>query len=131
MQGCTRGVHSVDVPKVEPSATSTPNKPPKMTGTVDGKEVYTTSSARSRPQKPAERSEAIPTAPPVSAKEAEDEDDLDATVPPGTACKRVGCKALFVSNDENRIGDGPGTKCIHHPGAVSVLVPYTHPYAET
>jgi len=125
MQGCTRGVHSVDAPKAEPSGTSTPNRTPKMTGTVDGKEVYTTSSARGQPPKPAERSEAIPiTSPSASTKKAEDEDDLDATVPPGTACKRAGCKVTFVSNDENRIGDGPGTKCVYHPGAVSVLVPY-------
>jgi len=130
MQGCTRGVHSVDAPKVEPSGTSTPNNSLKMTETVDGKEVYT-SSARSRPQKPAERSKAIPTAPPAPTKKVEEEDDLDATVPPGTACKRAACKVTFVSNDENRIGDGPGTKCVYHPGAVSVLVPYTPPCTET
>jgi len=114
--GCTRGVHSVDAPKVEPPAASTPNNSLKMTGTVDGKEVYT-SSARSRPQKPAERSEAIPAASPAPTKKVEEEDDLDTTVPPGTACKRSGCKVTFVSNDENRIGDGPGTKCVHHPGS--------------
>ena len=133
MQGCTRGVHSVEAPKVEPSGTSTPNGSLKMTETVDGKEVYTSSSARSRPQKPApaERSEAIPTAPPASTKKAKDEDDLDATVPPGTACKRAGCEVTFVSNEENRIGDGPGTKCVYHPGVVSMLVPYTPPYTET
>ena len=94
-----------------------------MTETADGKEVYTTRSALGQPQKPTERAAAISAAPPASSKEAEvDEDDLDAVVPPGTACKRSGCKLTFVSNEENRIGDGPGTKCVHHPGAVRMFI---------
>ena len=97
-----------------------------MTESADGKEVYTTPSIRSQPPKsPA----AIP---PASTKKVEvDEDDLEATVPHGTACKRAGCKVTFVSDEENRIGDGPGTKCVHHPGAVRVPVPYVPPYTET
>jgi len=117
--GCTRGVHSADAPKVEPSGTSsTPNRSLTMTETADGKEVYTTSSTRRQPRKPAERSAAIPTAPSAPpTKQVEDEDDLEAAVPQGATCKRAGCKVTFVSNEENRIGDGPGTKCVYHPGA--------------
>jgi hypothetical protein len=90
-----------------------------MTETADGKEVYTTRSALGQPQ---ERAAAIPAAPPASNKEVEaDEDDLDAIVPLGTACKRSGCKVTFVSNEESRNGDGPGTKCVYHPGAVSFV----------
>ncbi|KAH9005184.1 chord-domain-containing protein [Lactarius hatsudake] len=107
--GCTRGVHTEDAPKVEPKETpSTPNKSLTMTETSDGKEVYTTRSALSRPQGPTEPTAAIPAAPPASDKKAEaDEDDSDAS----------GCKVTFVSNEENRNGDGPGTKCVYHPGA--------------
>ncbi len=93
-----------------------------MTETADGKEVYTTRSALSRPQKPIETAAAIPTAAPASKKEAEaDEDDPDAIVPLGTTCKRAGCKVTFVSNEENRNGDGLGTKCVYHPGAVRMF----------
>jgi hypothetical protein len=89
-----------------------------MTESADGKEVYTSSSARSRPQEPAKLSAAVPVAPPVSVEKVEDEDDLEATVPNGTPCQRAGCKVAFVSDEENRIGDGPGTKCVYHSGAV-------------
>lgn len=89
-----------------------------MTETADGKEVYTSSSVRSRPQEPAKPSAAIPAAQPVSAEKVEEEDDLEATVPNGTPCQRAGCKVAFVSDEENRIGDGSGTKCVYHPGAV-------------
>ncbi|KAI9466240.1 HSP20-like chaperone [Lactarius psammicola] len=117
--GCTRGVHTEDAPKVEPKEIpSTPNKSLTMTETADGKEVYTTRSALGQPQKPTEPATAIPAAPRASNKKAEvDEDDPDAVVPPGTTCKRAGCKITFVSNEENRNGDGPGTKCVYHPGA--------------
>ncbi|KAI0006060.1 HSP20-like chaperone [Russula compacta] len=116
--GCTRAVHSADAPKVEPTAaSSTPDRSLTMTKSADGKEVYTTSSVRTQPQKPAEHSATIPIAPPASAKEVEEEDDSEAIVPSGTACKRAGCKVTFVSDDENRTGNGPGTKCIYHPGA--------------
>ena len=124
-------MHSADVPKVEPSGTATPNKPPTMTESIDGKEVYTTFSTPSRPQKLAERSAAIPIAPPASSKEVEDEDDLEATVPYGTTCKRAGCKATFVSDEESRTGDGPGAKCVYHPKAVRVPVPCILLYTET
>ena len=119
-QGCTRGVHSIEAPKVEPSATSsTPNKSLTMTESADGKEVYTSPSARSRPQEPAAKlSAGIPVAQPAPAEKVEEVDDLEATVPNGTPCQRAGCKVTFVSDEENRIGDGPGTKCVYHSGAV-------------
>jgi len=34
---------------------------------------------------------------------------------PGTSCKRQGCSAVFVSDAENRQGDGPGITCAYHP----------------
>ncbi|KAJ3564279.1 hypothetical protein NP233_g8399 [Leucocoprinus birnbaumii] len=45
----------------------------------------------------------------------EEEDDLIVPVTPGTTCRRRGCGLRFVSDDENRKGDGPGTVCIYHP----------------
>jgi len=102
------------------------------TESADGKEVYTMLSTRSQPQKPAESSAAIPIVQPAPIKEVvEDEDDLEATVPHGTTCKRAGCKVPFVSDEENRIGDGPGTKCVYHPGTVRAPVPCIPPYTET
>ena len=119
VQGCTRGVHSAEAPKVEPPATSsTPNRSLTMTESADGKEVYTSSSARRRPQEPAKLPGAIPVAQPVPAEKVEEEDDLEATAPQGTPCQRAGCKVTFVSDEENRKGDGPGTKCVYHPGVV-------------
>lgn len=104
-----------------------------MTESVNGKEIYTTAPARSQPQKLAERSATIPIAPPASTEKVEEkeEDDLEATVPPGTVCKRAGCKVIFVSNEENRTGDGPGTMCVHHPGAVRLPAPRIFPCIET
>ncbi|KAI0273659.1 chord-domain-containing protein [Gloeopeniophorella convolvens] len=112
--GCTRGVHSADAPKAEPFAKpATASSSVKLTESADGKEVYTT-PARVQPQRPP----AGPVTPPPPPIEPErEEEDLDAVVPPGTACKHAGCKITFVSNEENRTGDGPGTKCVYHSGA--------------
>jgi hypothetical protein len=99
-----------------------------MTESADGKEVYTSSSARTRPQESVKPSAAIPVSQPsaqlVSAEKVEEEDDLKAAVPKGTPCQRAGCKVTFVSDEENRTGDGPGTKCVYHPGAVREPSPW-------
>jgi len=103
---------------VEPSATSsTPSRPFTMSESTNGKETYTLASARNTPPRPTERSVSTPAASPTPTRHVEEEDDLEAVVPEGTPCKRAGCKATFVSNEENRTGDGPGTKCVYHPGA--------------
>lgn len=47
-----------------------------------------------------------------------EEDDLTVTVVPGTLCKRQGCSTVFVSDTENRQGDGPGAVCAYHPRPV-------------
>ena len=59
--------------------------------------------------------EALPQPQPI----VEEEDDLDVPVQPGTACRRRGCKTTFVSDDENRKGDGEGTQCTYHPAPVA------------
>ena len=113
-------MHSVEAPKVEPPAiSSTPNRSLTLTESADGKEVYISSSARRPPQEPAAKlSAATPVAQPASAEVVEEEDDLEATVSKGAPCQRAGCKVTFVSDEDNRIGDGPGTKCVYHSGAV-------------
>jgi len=45
----------------------------------------------------------------------EEQDDLSVIVPPGTTCRRKGCGVAFVSDEENRLGDGEGTRCTYHP----------------
>ncbi|KAF5391729.1 hypothetical protein D9757_001801 [Collybiopsis confluens] len=44
-----------------------------------------------------------------------EEDDLNISVTPGTACRRPGCGVAFASDEENRLGDGQGTRCTYHP----------------
>ena len=48
-----------------------------------------------------------------------EEDDLNATVPPGTVCRRKGCGVTFISDEVNRQGDGEGAVCHYHPLPVS------------
>ncbi|KAF9239585.1 chord-domain-containing protein [Melanogaster broomeanus] len=52
---------------------------------------------------------------PVVTTQPEDEDDLSVTVAAGTPCSRKGCGVAFVSDEENRIGDGEGVVCSYHP----------------
>lgn len=95
-----------------------------MTQTQDGKEVYTaTSSAAKRqaPSAPIAASSGPTRAPP---RPVEEEEDLDAPVTPGTKCRHNGCKANFISDEESRRGEGPGTVCTYHPAAVRHLSLY-------
>jgi len=50
----------------------------------------------------------------MSTPVIEEEDDLCASVEPGTVCKRKGCGVKFVSDDISRNGDGEGTVCTYH-----------------
>ncbi|KAH9484143.1 Cysteine and histidine-rich domain-containing protein [Psilocybe cubensis] len=85
--------------------------------TSDGKEIYQvggvhkdslTSSASAKQEVTA----AMPAPPPVPVLEV---DDLNQAVPVGTPCKRKGCHTIFVSDEQNRQGDGEGTICRYHP----------------
>ena len=55
---------------------------------------------------------------PSPAPSVEEEDDLSVPVQPGAICKRNGCKAAFVSDEESRNGEGEGVKCTYHPSSV-------------
>lgn len=89
-----------------------------MSGQVDGKEVYNSTSAA-----PAFESLTLETKPrtppPPPAPIVEEEDDLDLPVNPGTTCRRKGCGKEFVNNEESRIGNGEGAICTYHPADVS------------
>jgi len=47
----------------------------------------------------------------------EEEDDLTAPVPSDATCKRIGCKVVFVSDEDSRMGDGEASVCTYHPAA--------------
>jgi len=87
----------------------------KVTSTTDsaGKETYSTGATPTTASTPKPTTQQAPIA--LPAPIPEDVDDLNAVVPPGTNCTRKGCETVFVSNEENRLGDGPGTVCVYHP----------------
>ncbi|KAI0065484.1 chord-domain-containing protein [Artomyces pyxidatus] len=117
--GCTRGKHTTAEPAkpdlAKPTVKSA-NETPRLTESIDGKETYsssqTPSAAVSKPRAVAESSK-----PPTPAPPVEEEDDLEIEVPAGTTCRRNGCKVAFVSEEENRKGEGPGAVCVYHPAA--------------
>ncbi|KAL4065460.1 chord-domain-containing protein [Scleroderma citrinum] len=108
--GCAVGLHTEE-------SLSIANKSPKPPAQVNitktesrqEAEIYYTSIPGVTPK--------LTTAVPASSIELlpPDEDDLTVSVPPDTVCKRKSCGVMFVSDNENRIGDGPGTVCTYHP----------------
>ncbi|TFY80718.1 hypothetical protein EWM64_g3294 [Hericium alpestre] len=113
--GCIRGPHSAEVAAPEPApSTSSRKENVKLTRTEDGKESYSSLPAAAATAKMPVQAVPRPAAPPPPP--AEEEDDLDAPVAPGTKCRHSGCNTLYVSDEENRKGDGLGTMCTYHPG---------------
>ncbi|KXN90544.1 Cysteine and histidine-rich domain-containing protein 1 [Leucoagaricus sp. SymC.cos] len=107
-QGCTEvDGHTSEAPKVSeakarPSTAFSVMESP----TEVGKETF------SAPQKTSSQvdPELMKPAPIV-----EEEDDPTVQVTPGISCRRKGCSVRFISDEENRLGDGPGTICVYHP----------------
>lgn len=111
ISGCAVGTHSDE----KPETTSQTHKAPTqghltMTKSSQGSEVYSTSIVKSAAGSTATAVTAAQIDPPT-----EEEDDLRVSVLPGTVCKRRGCGVTFVSDQENRVGDGAGTVCTYHP----------------
>ena len=100
------------MPSIFPSAANL-----TLTSSAGGKESYST-----KPPGPSSNLVSRTTTPKPELVVIE-EDDLTVTVVPGTPCKRQGCSAAFVSDAENRQGDGPGTVCAYHPRSVRDLPP--------
>jgi len=106
--------HSSEAPKVpEPKPSSTTTFTVAESST-EGKETYSTTSAAASGVSSQVNPEPLQPSPPT-----EEEDDPTEPVTPGTPCRRRGCGVPFVSDQENRQGDGPGTVCVYHPAPVS------------
>ncbi|KAH8829507.1 chord-domain-containing protein [Flagelloscypha sp. PMI_526] len=100
---------------VEP--TPKPTTAPSSAKVQDGVETFSTKSLAS----------SLPRQRPAPAEpEVEEEDDLEAIVTSGSACKHNGCKTTFESNEVNRLGDGPGTECLYHPRPCKSSQPIFH-----
>ncbi|PPQ77512.1 hypothetical protein CVT25_011309 [Psilocybe cyanescens] len=80
----------------------------------DGKEVYQVGATR-KDSSSISAQQAVSAAAPALAPAPLEVDDLNQAVPVGTPCKRKGCHTTFVSDEENRQGDGEGTVCHYHP----------------
>jgi len=107
--GCTIGSHLEHVPQNQAPKPTRTAANLKLTSAEGSKESYSTRS--SAPPSSVVSGSATPQQEPVAIEE----DDLVVTVAPGTQCKRQGCSVQFVSDAENRQGDGPGTICTYHP----------------
>ncbi|KAN0075270.1 HSP20-like chaperone [Tylopilus felleus] len=114
--GCEVGAHTDVVPQIAPQVpkpAATTREILTVTKSNDGKEVYSTTRAP-QPQTFAPLSTAIP-AESIPFSPPEEEEDLSAAVSPGTQCRHKGCSVTFVSDAENRTGNGEGTVCTYHP----------------
>lgn len=121
LQGCTRGTHTAETLKEESSRPlPSASESIKMTSSQDGKEVYGVPSIAST-KKSSQTASAIPSDI-TPSQPVEEEDNLDAPVAPGTTCRHNGCRVVFVSDEQNRKGEGPGTSCTYHPANVSVPI---------
>jgi hypothetical protein len=111
-QGCMEtDRHTNDAPQME-APKSSPNVNVTITESIAGKEVYSSGGASKQTLAPVSTPVAAP------APVVEEEDDLNISVEPGTACQRRGCGTAFVSHALNRNGDGEGTICTYHPAPV-------------
>ncbi|KAI6043139.1 chord-domain-containing protein [Pisolithus marmoratus] len=109
--GCAVGTHSDQPLGITSQTHEVPTQGQlTMTKSSQGSEVYSTSIAKSAAGSTSTVATATPIDPPI-----EEEDDLTASVLPGTVCKRKGCGVIFVSDQENRVGDGAGSVCTYHP----------------
>ncbi|KAG5730679.1 Cysteine and histidine-rich domain-containing protein [Termitomyces sp. T112] len=108
LPGCTEAdCHTNETLKVEAPKSSSSATTFTMSESGSGKETYSSGI----PPVPA----SVPHHPPAVAPIEVEEDDLSVVIAPGTACRRNGCKAIFVSDAINRQGDGEGTVCTYHP----------------
>ncbi|TFY70522.1 hypothetical protein EVG20_g2471 [Dentipellis fragilis] len=114
--GCIRGNHSAEPPKAEKTEQpAKENNAVKLTETDGQKESYTSVPVSVAPR--VQSTPAVASAKPAApAPPVEEEEDLDAQVPPGTKCRHHACEVRFASDAEHRRGDGPGTVCTYHPG---------------
>ena len=60
----------------------------------------------------------------VVPKFEEEEDDLEASVPPGTKCRHNGCNVVYESDELHRKEGGEASECTYHPKPVSRGLPF-------
>lgn len=119
LQGCQIGKHTTEGSKPVPKNVPAPVQL-KSTRTTEGKEIFTTgSSTTASLVQPPQFTKPQASSP---APAPEEEDDLSVEVKPGTRCKRKGCKAEFISDEESRLGEGESTVCTYHPSNVSLPI---------
>jgi hypothetical protein len=115
-QGCARGSHTDEVPKLAPPVSK------GITNVVETESNHHQATfvpiQNSTPVRPAPANGAPAEVKTPSVRE--EEDDVTVPVDPGTICRRKGCGAAFVSDSVNRLGDGEGTVCTYHPSDVSL-----------
>lgn len=110
-KGCAEAdQHTIEIPKPDVPKSSSATLTAQETS--DGKEIYTSNVVKKTPTLAVH---------PEVAPIIEEEDDLSIEVAPGTHCRRTGCKALFVSDELSRSGDGEEAVCIYHPSPVLSL----------
>ncbi|GJJ12278.1 hypothetical protein Clacol_006519 [Clathrus columnatus] len=128
ISGCTKGRHTEVKPKVEPPTSGRASvASPTIVNAIkkepieDGKETFSSTFALPGNVSTPEAS-SLPAhstaAPKLSAKPAipvEEEDDPSIEVPIDTICKRRGCGAKFLSQEESRLGNGEASVCVYHP----------------
>lgn len=118
-KGCEVGAHADAVPQEVTSQVPKPAATSRIltvTESKEGKEVFQVSGARTlQPQASALARTPVESVPPSFLEE---EDDPNVAVAPGTECRRKGCTVNFVSDADNRVGNGEGTVCTYHPAPV-------------
>lgn len=111
--------HTDDAPIMEPAVPNEANVPQKEMDTFPSAPA----PALALPLTTVPKAVPTPLIPPPPV--AEEEDDLSTSVPLGTTCRRKGCGLAFVSDEENRLGDGEGTRCTYHPAPVRPLITFS------
>lgn len=120
IEGCQVGKHTAAPARLPPKVRNPPVEKKDAQTTVPllaeekpvTKEVFGTEANKDTFKVSANPKPSTP-APPV----IEEEDDLTASVPSGATCRRNGCKVVFVSDGESRMGDGETSVCTYHPAA--------------
>ncbi|KAH7889836.1 chord-domain-containing protein [Phlebopus sp. FC_14] len=111
--GCEVGPHSEATQQVVSQAPKPLARQDLTMAESKGTEIYSTSSATGASANVTTPLVAV--SPVATPAPVEDEDDLTVPVASGTLCKHKGCAVAFVTDEENRIGDGLGTVCTYHP----------------
>ncbi|TBU45742.1 chord-domain-containing protein [Dichomitus squalens] len=110
IQGCTTGQHTDEAPQAPPPKAA-PQVNLTMTSSSGAAETYSSVPAGSSTSTPGSKSVSEA----VVIKFVEEEDDLEASVPPGTTCRHKGCNVVYENDDLHRKEGGAASECTYHP----------------